>query len=121
MDDAIVVADQALETLPAPNPLKPDEEKTVGELMHEGLWEGLILGRDACRYARAHMRQVIDAGLMIAGEDLKVLRWGTDTAGWLTRAGVRIAEGEFRARHDDTLAKLLEQIAAAKGSVVIKK
>lgn len=115
MDEGEKAADLALLQLPAIVD-KPDEEKTAGELMNEGLHEGLIMGRDAVRYARKHLRQLEAAGVMVYGEDLKVLRWGTDTAGWLTRAGVRIAEGEMRVRRDDVLGKLLDQIAAGKES-----
>lgn len=117
MADAIVKANTALETLEGlPAPIdKPDDQKTPGELLNEGLHAGLILGRDACRYAIRHMETIEKAGVLIYGEDLKVLRWGTDTAGWLTRAGIRIAEGEFRAKRDDVLAQLLAQIASAKG------
>lgn len=111
MADAIVKADAVLETLPALVD-KPDDQKTSGELLNEGMRVGLTLARDACVYASKHLATIQAAGLMVAGEDLKVLRWGTDTAGWLTRASVRVVEGEFRARRDDVLGRLLEQVAA---------
>ena len=111
MADAIVKAEAALETLPAIVD-KPDDQKSAGELLNEGLHYGLILGRDACKYAIKHMMVLDEAGLMARGEDLKILNWGTGTAGWLVRAGVRVVEGEFRARRDDVLGRLLEQVAA---------
>lgn len=121
MADAIVKAEAALETLPAIVEDKPDIEKTAGELLNEGLHYGLILGRNACKYAISHMEKLEAAGVMVYGEDLKVLRWGTDTAGWLTRAGVRVVEGEFRARRDDVLGKVLAEIDAARGVEPPKK
>ena len=113
MTDAIKRAEEALVTLPAISD-KPDAEKDAGELLTEGLHAGLILGRDACLLARKHMQTVEDAGVLVSGEDLKILRWGTDTAGWLVRAGVRITEEGFRAKRKDLVDDLLEQIATAK-------
>jgi hypothetical protein len=115
MDDAITKADQALVTITAPDLHKPDEMKSPGELLSEGLWEGLVLGRDICRQVRSHVTKTIEAGLLVDGHDLKVMGLGSTTAGWLTRAGIRIAEGEFRAKRDDVLAGLLAQIALVKG------
>jgi hypothetical protein len=115
MDDAIEKADQALVTITTPDPTKPDELKSPGELLSEGLWEGLVLGRDICRQVRSHVTKTLEAGLLIDGHDLKVMGLGSTTAGWLTRAGIRIAEGEFRAKRDDVLAGLLAQIALVKG------
>jgi hypothetical protein len=117
IDKAIIEADQALVTITAPDLSKPDELKSPGELLSEGLWEGLVLGRDICRQVRSHVTKTIEAGLLIDGHDLKVMGLGSTTAGWLTRAGIRIAEGEFRAKRDDVLAGLLAQIALAKGDI----
>jgi hypothetical protein len=117
MEDAVERTDLVISTLP---PLvesdRPDAEKSAGELLNEGLHVGLILGRDVCRAAAKHLEKIEAAGIMLYGEDLKVLRLGTDTAGWLVRAGVRVVEGEFRGRRDDVLGKLLAQIAEARAA-----
>jgi hypothetical protein len=79
---------------------KPDAEMGFGELLHEGTRAALIAGRDICRGYDP------DA-------DLKERRLVSETAGWIARLGVRVAEGEFRARRDDTVGRLLEQLRAA--------
>lgn len=115
MADAIEKADVALATLPAIDLNKPDDQKSVSDLLNEGLHEGLLLGRNICRKVNTHLAQLDEAGLMLSPEDVKVLNLGSQTAGWTVRAGVRIADNEFRARRDDVLVNLLEQINAARG------
>ncbi len=120
MDNALktiapVIVDLTGEIVPA-DVNKPDEEKTANELMNEGLHAGLILGRDVVRKCQDELRKLDAAGIMLGNTDMKILRLGTETAAWLVRASVRVAEGEFRSRSNDVLGKLLEQIAATKAA-----
>jgi len=59
--------------------------------------------------------------LLDASADLKERRLVGETAGWMARLGVRVAEGEFQARRDDQLERLLEQLAAENAKLASKK
>ena len=106
-EQAVRIADVALEQLPVVAE-KPDAEKTPGELLNEGTRAALIVGRDICRSYDLNA-------------DVKERRLVSDTAGWLARLGVRVAEGEFKARRDDALGRLLEQIAAERAGLIDPK
>ena len=123
MDNALKIINPVIESLPAPasGAVVPDSEKGHEEIMSEALRDSLILGRDVVRKARQQLQEICDAGIMIRGEDLKVLKWGTDTAAWMTRAAVRVVEEKGRKGRTDIMAGLLAQIEAAKTAGGTKK
>lgn len=90
--------ERVLEDLPAPID-KPPERMTLLELSTETNRVGLAACLDMCRRYTPDM-------------DIKERRLIAEIAGMTLRANVRLAEGEFRARSDDVLGRLIEMIEA---------
>jgi hypothetical protein len=99
-EKAVVVADAVLETLPAVRQI-PDDEKGPAELLNEGMRAALIAGRDICRAFDPEA-------------DIKERRLVSDTAGWVSRLGMRVAEGELRSRKSDAVDRLIAEIASGR-------
>lgn len=95
----------------------PDTSNRAVELLNDGLMIGLQLGCDTCRAVHRHLQQIEAAGLMLTPEDVKVLNLGSQTAGWLVRAGVRIADLQVRQdknRMNEIWARIAEARLAGK-------
>ena len=97
MEEAEGLASSALVVLGA--------ETSEAAKLQEGMVEALELGRDTVRMVRRVLAR--------DGEecDVKLLRLGNDTGMAICRLGMRVAEGMFRVRRDDALARLLASLA----------
>lgn len=104
VERAVAVVDQLLEHLPAMGEdLRSDAEKSSGELLTEGMRAGLIVGRDIVRSYDPNA-------------DIKERRLVAETAGWIAKLGVRIAEADMRARgSQEGVLRVLEALQAADG------
>lgn len=116
---AVVIADQAMEVVRA----APRAQLPV--VLRDAMLDGLVLGQATVRAVAVELEEAVarkaaaNAGpgreepvpLVV---DEKLLRLGNDTAMALCRLGMRAIEGEFRARRDDVLGKLLQEIAASR-------
>ena len=96
-EQAVAVLAPLIDELPAVD--KPVEQMSPAELLGMTSREGLLRLYEL-------LRRPLDA------EDLKAQRLVGDMALGVNRLLMRAAEGEFRARRDDALARVLEQIAA---------
>jgi hypothetical protein len=108
MAEALETIDNMLEVWPAPA-VKDDTQKSPAELLGEGMRNGLLLTRDTIRMSQAALDR--------DGErvDRKLLNTGIMASLAICRIGLRAAEGELRAKHDDVLGRLLDLIKAEKG------
>lgn len=106
VERAVAVVDELLEHLPAMGEdLRSDAEKSSGELLTEGMRAGLIVGRDIVRSYDPNA-------------DIKERRLVAETAGWIAKLGVRIAEADMRARgSQEGVLRVLEALKDADGGL----
>ncbi len=113
MADAVVIAERAIATLEA-GPVDG-----LPEVMRGAMLDSLVLQHRTVKAIDQELIEAVAAKEASGGAlevDRNLLRLGNDVAGAVSRLGMRAIEGEFRARRDDVLGKLLEQIAASKAA-----
>lgn len=111
MDKALMVA----ETLLAEVEAMPAAKGTAAAVLDAATVDSLRMQHDIVLLSRPQVDAMREA--QAAGEvvpiDYKLLRISNEAARDLNRLSVRVAEGQFRARRDDVLVRLLEQLSAA--------
>ena len=79
------------------------------EALRDAVGAGIEVSRRICERVIARDNQVPPG--QEAAIDVSLLRLGSTTGLGLVRIGVRVAEGEYRAKRDGALAALLQELA----------